>query len=153
MAMNAQTKIKAATPSPAYEADGYGWAMAQAELLRARRFDAVDWNNVIEEIESVGKSERSSVESALRVVLMHQLKWSHQKMFRSRSWANSIRTHLQHFDDRLGENPGLKSQLSNILQRAYRDARSEAANETGIDIDTFPAEIPTWDEIRAPREL
>ncbi len=151
--MNAQTKIRAARPSPAYDADGYGWAMAQAELLRARRFDDVDWANVIEEIESVGKSERSSVESALRVVLMHQLKWEHQKMFRARSWANSIRTHLGHFDDRLSDNPGLKSQLSSILQRAYRDARSEAANETGIDIDLFPVDPPSWDEIRAPREL
>ena len=150
--MNKPAKI-AVPASPDYHADGYGWAMAQAQLLRERRFSEVDWANVIEEIESVGKSEESAVESALRVVLMHQLKWQHQVMFRSRSWASSIREHLRRFDRDLGKNPGLKHHLPEILASAYATARIEASNETGIDLELFPAEPPSWDEVRAPREL
>ena len=151
--MNAQTKIKAAPPTPAYDADGYGWAMAQGQLLRERQLDSIDWDNVAEEIETMGRSEYDSVESALRVALMHILKWEYQPMLRSRSWAGSITVQLRHFDRRLHKNPGLKAQLEQILADAYHDARYEAAAETGFDIDTFPVNPPTWEDIRAPREL
>jgi len=149
--MSAHSIIEAASPS--YDTDGYGWAMAQAQLLRERRFSEIDWDNVIEEIESVGKSEETAVESALRLVLMHQLKWEHQKMFRSRSWADSIREHLRRFDQLIGKNPGLKHKLPEILAYAHRSARNEAAIETGIDIDLFPLDPQSWEAIRAPREL
>ena len=151
--MSAQAKIHPATPSPAYEADGYGWAMAQAALLKQRKFDAVDWDNVIEEIESVGASEYRVVESALRLVLLHHLKWEKQAHKRSRSWQVSIKTHLRCFDRELGRNPGLRASLPQIMVDAYADARDDAAVETGIDIDTFPVDPPSWDEIRATREL
>ena len=151
--MNKPAKITLPTASPNYEADGYGWAMAQAQLMSQRRFAEVDWENVIEEIEDVGASHYRALESALRVVLMHHLKWEYQKAMRSRSWANSIRVHLARYDRILNKHPGLKPSLSEILQDAYPLAQLEASNETGLDIDVFPANPPSWEDIRAPRDL
>jgi hypothetical protein len=136
--------------SPSYSDDGYGWAMAQGRLLRERRVEAIDWDNVAEEIESTGRAEASAAESRLRLVLMHQLKWTYQPAFRSRSWSNSIREHLKRFDRVLRKNPSLKLILDEILADAYADARLEASQETGFDIDTFPKEPPSWETIRGP---
>jgi Domain of unknown function DUF29 len=151
--MNKPAKITVPCSSPAYDADGYGWAMAQGRFLRERRFDAIDWDNVAEEIETMGRSERRVVESALRVTLMHHLKWAHQELYRSRSWAVSISTHLATFDEELANNPSLRSSLDEILQNAYHRARIEAAQETGLPLKLFPEDPPSWDDIRAPRDL
>jgi hypothetical protein len=138
---------------PPYETDGYGWAMAQAQLIRERRLELIDWDNVAEEIEGMGKSELRAVVSALRIVLLHRLKWQHQPLYCSRSWANSIAEHLRRFDEDMAANPSLKSRLDDILRDAYRQARYEAAQETGRLPDVFPEAPPAWDEIRAPLNL
>ena len=49
--------------STLYEADFYAWTQRQAELLRAEEFSDVDWNNLIEEIETLGRSERKEIKS------------------------------------------------------------------------------------------
>ena len=70
-----------------YDKDGYGWAMEQAALLRARRFSEIDLENIAEEIESVGKSERRTLESHLSRLMMHLLKWQYQPERRGNSWV------------------------------------------------------------------
>lgn len=136
--------------APDYGTDGYGWALAQARLLREQRADAIDWDNVAEEIEDMGKQVRQTAESNLRVALVHILKWGHQPVFRGRSWTNSIREHLRRFDRVLSRNPSLKPELSEILADAYSDARFDAAQETGLEVSVFPDTPPSWEEIRGP---
>lgn len=132
------------TASPPYELDGYGWAMAQAQLLRESRFDELDIDNIAEEIESVGRSEQSKAESALRLIMMHILKWQYQPVLRSRSWAASIRTQRIVYEQTIDENPSLKSRLDQMRAKAYRLARSEAAGETDLPLSTFPEEPLDW---------
>jgi len=139
--------------SPPYEVDGYGWAMAQAKLLRQGRFGELDIENIAEEIESVGKSEQKAATSNLKVALIHHLKWEYQPDRRGISWVRSIREHLRRFDRLMAKNPSLKSLLPEILQEAYLEARFEAGEETGLGEDTFPLTPPTWDEVRAERPL
>jgi hypothetical protein len=61
-----------------YERDFHEWAMAQAAALRAaaegRTAGAVDWDNLIEEVESLGRSELSQLESRLTTIAVHLLK-------------------------------------------------------------------------------
>lgn len=137
---------------PSYEEDGYGWAMHQAALIRARQTEALDWDNVAEEIESMGRSEQRAVESALRLVLLHRLKWEYQPGRRTRSWNNSFRVHLRRFDKLMAVNPSLKASLSEILDEAYWYARMEAADETGMLFEAYPETPPSWDKIRSPLE-
>lgn len=133
--------------SPPYELDGYGWAMAQAQLIRERRFDELDIENIAEEIESVGKSEKSSGESALRVLMMHILKWQHQPERRGRSWAASIASQRAEFATVMGDNPSLKPKLDEMRERAFRRARFEAVKETDLPLETFAIEPLDWDTI------
>jgi Domain of unknown function DUF29 len=101
-----------------YEHDFYSWLMEQARLVREGRWDAVDRVNLAEEIESLGREQFNKLESALRVLLTHLLKWDFQPDKRTRSWALSVKDQRLAFQHVLEDNPGLKSRFDEALQRA-----------------------------------
>ena len=137
----------------AYERDFYAWLMEQARHVRDGRWAAVDRENLAEEIESLGREQFNKLESALRVLMLHLLKWDHQPTKRSRSWALSVRAQRLEIEDVLSDNPSLKPRIAEAIARGYRKARVEAAKETGLDEDVFPASCPyDWNEVMA-REL
>ncbi len=74
-----------------YEDDFALWSAEQAAFIRAGKFDRVDLENVAEEIESLGKSDKRQIRSRLQVLMLHLLKWERQPAERSRSWSSSIR--------------------------------------------------------------
>ena len=84
--MNIAPKIK----TPLYDRDFVLWTEEQAKLLRARRFDAVDLANLIEEVESLGRSAKRSTASQLVRLQAHLLKWRYQSGKRSSSWRSAI---------------------------------------------------------------
>ena len=127
-----------------YEQDFYGWTQEQAALLRAGRLTDLDIDNLIEEIETMGRSEKRELQSRLSVLLMHLLKWHYQPARRGKSWTLTIQIQRVDFMDVLQDNPGLKSQLTDLTANAYRSARINASRETGLDMQTFPVQCP-WD--------
>ncbi len=133
--------------SPPYELDGYGWALAQAQLLRERRFGDLDLENIIDEIETVGRSEWRTVRSALRVLMMPILKWKYQPQLRSRSWSMSIASRRVAYEQAIETNPSLKPHLDEIRAQAYKRARLEAAAETDLATQIFPTGPLDWDVI------
>jgi hypothetical protein len=137
-------------PSADYERDFYSWLLEQARHVRAGRWDALDRENLAEEIESLGREQFNKLESALRVLLTHMLKWDHQPSRRSRSWSISIRTQRLELHDVLADNPGLRPRIDEAVTRAYRKARLQAAKESGLAEARFPDARPyTWDDIMA----
>ena len=68
-----------------YEDDYYTWLNEQVELLRARRFEEIDVENVAEELSDLGKSEFARLRSTLRVLVMHMLEWDQQPEHRTPS--------------------------------------------------------------------
>jgi hypothetical protein len=125
-----------------YEHDYYTWARAQAQALRERKVSGLDWDNLAEEVEDLGKVERHRLESHLESLLMHLLKWAYQPQRRSRSWSNSIGEHRFRVRRVLRDNPGLKARLSEVFADAYDAARFAARRETALDLSTFPGSCP-----------
>jgi hypothetical protein len=125
-----------------YEQDFYSWTQQQAALLKAGRLGDLDIANLIEEIETMGRSEKRALESRLTVLLVHLLKWQYQPVRRGRSWTLTIVGQRIKFDHLLKDNPGLKPQLSELLRNAYRLAKVNAAKEANLDIDVFASECP-----------
>ncbi len=139
------TALKASVAVPAgtaYKDDFYTWTQEQSARLRAHDLSGLDIENLAEEIESLGKSQVATFTSALRVVLLHILKFDHQPSRRTRSWAISIETHRDHTANELRDSPGLKGRLDESIERAYRHARLEASKETRLPLKRFPEACP-----------
>ncbi|NJL07759.1 MAG: DUF29 domain-containing protein [Methylacidiphilales bacterium] len=130
------------TAKARYDDDAYGWAFEQAALLRAGRWSDLDIEHLADEIESVGRTEADKLESALRLVLMHLLKWDHQPDKRTRSWTITIANQRDRATRFLKENRSLKPRLGDIIADAYRLARREASGETDLDLAVFPEACP-----------
>jgi Domain of unknown function DUF29 len=137
-----------------YETDFVAWTERTVELIRAAQFGQVDWEAVVEEIESLGRSERRELKSRLEVLLQHLLKWQYQSNLRSGSWHNTIDEQRNRIEDLLQESPSLKPYLEEVLAESYRRGRKAASNETELPLNIFPAEcVYTIDQILDPEFL
>jgi len=125
-----------------YERDFYGWTQEQAALLKAGRLNELDIINLIEEVETMGRSEKRALESRLTVLLLHLLKWRYQPVRRGRSWQLTIKTQRLEFLKVLRDNPGLKPSLEQCLADAYQMATLRASEETALDESVFPETCP-----------
>ncbi|MEH2167191.1 MAG: DUF29 domain-containing protein [Nostoc sp.] len=125
-----------------YETDFAAWTEKTVQLIRAGQFGQVDWDAVIEEIESLERSERRELKSRLEVLLQHLLKWQHQSSLRSGSWLNIIDEQRHKIADLLQDSPSLKSYLEEVLAQCYHRGLKAASNETELPINTFPVECP-----------
>jgi hypothetical protein len=126
-----------------YEADFYAWANEQASLLRAGKFSIADIQNIAEEIESMGKSEKRELVSRLTLILLHLLKWEFQPGLRENSWRYTIKVQRRDLARHLADNPSLSAQLPAVVADAYASAFLLAAGETGLPEATFP-EVCPW---------
>jgi hypothetical protein len=131
-----------------YDRDFYTWSLEQARLVREGRWNAVDRDNVAEEIESLGREQFNKLESALPVLMLQMLKWDHQPQLRSRSWVLSIKAQRAELGNIIADNPGLKPRIGEAISRGYYRASIEAARETGLEENEFPTTCPyAWDDI------
>ncbi|HEY9601241.1 MAG TPA: DUF29 domain-containing protein [Allocoleopsis sp.] len=142
------TKELEANRQSLYETDYLRWIETTVEKLQVRDYSSVDWENLIEEISDMGRSERKSLKSNLIVVLTHLLKWQYQPKFRSGSWKGSIVEHRRRIRDSLKESPSLKPYLQEVFAECYLDAVEWASAETELPVETFPGECPyTYTEV------
>ena len=116
--------------------------MKQADLLRKGLVEEADLPHIAEELADLGRSEYRKLRSYLARVIQHLLKWDHQEQLRSVSWKTSVNTHRLHVQQRLAENPSLRSKLDDIVPEAYELAVARAMDETGLPRDAFPATCP-----------
>ncbi|CBN57462.1 MULTISPECIES: DUF29 domain-containing protein [Kamptonema] len=121
-----------------YETDYLKWIETTVEKLRSQDYSNVDWENLIEEIESMGRSERRSLESNLIIVIMHLLKWQFQPELRTRSWKSSIFEHRRRIRNALEDSPSLKPYLEDIFAKCYSNAVESASIETGLPLEVLP---------------
>ncbi|MDI6539960.1 DUF29 domain-containing protein [Pantoea ananatis] len=125
-----------------YNSDFYGWTREQADLLRSGKLAQLDTVNLLEEIESMGNSQRNELESRLEVLFLHLLKWKYQPSHRGRSWQLTVAEQRRKIERRLAKSPSLKHDLDEMTRDAYGDAILSAARETGMDVSVFPHENP-----------
>jgi Domain of unknown function DUF29 len=125
-----------------YEQDFYAWTQRQVELLQAGRWNELDIENLIEEIESLGKQQRQELRNCLGVLLGHLLKWRYQPEARSRSWTATIREQRRRIQEHVQDNPSLKSYLPEAITCGYQDGLDLVERETPIEMETLPQTCP-----------
>ena len=125
-----------------YECDFNLWVETTAQILREGRLADLDVGNLIEEVESMGNSDKHALSSDLVVVLLHLLKWQYQSNKRTRSWEKSIAEHRRRIRKIFKSSPSLRNYYLEIFNECYQKARDLAASETGLSISVFPGECP-----------
>ena len=141
-------------PSDLYDSDFYSWSLEQSRLLRSGRLTEADVQNIAEEIESMGRSEKRELVNRLDVLLRHLLKWRFQPAFRGNSWRLTILEQRDRLAEHLKDNPGLKQVLPEAFATAWRFALLGAQRETGLPENAFPLVCPwAFEEVLAPSFL
>lgn len=136
-----------------YEADFFEWTQEQARLLRERRWADLDLENLIDEVESAGRSDKHQIESRLEVLIAHLLKWKFQPGGRGSSWIGTIFEQRSRIQCILDDSPSLRPFQLAAVGKVYLAARLLAAKETGIAFGLFPGECPFTPEQVLDREF
>ncbi|MBW4621328.1 MAG: DUF29 domain-containing protein [Cyanosarcina radialis HA8281-LM2] len=125
-----------------YDRDFYAWTQRQIQLLQARQWEQVDIENLIEELDSLGKQQRQELRHRLGVLLGYLLKWRYQPEARSRSWTATVREQRQQIQDLLDDNPSLQLYLSEAIAKAYRYGLALVERETAIQLKHLSQTCP-----------
>lgn len=128
-----------------YEQDYYKWISTTVEQIRQGDFTNVDWENVLEELEALGKSEKRELKSRLMVLIEHLLKlayWRTEREYNARGWKNTIIEQRRQIKLLLQDSPSLKAILADLLSECYTQARNDTSYKTELELETFPANPP-----------
>ncbi|MGL4497734.1 MAG: DUF29 domain-containing protein [Planktothrix sp.] len=126
--------------STTHEQDFYAWTQEQSQLLKTGQLHQIDWQNIAEEIEDMGRSEKRQLDSRLELLIMHLLKWQFQPNLRSRSWQLTIKEQRLRLQKLLQKNPSLEPNLTEAIEDVYPLATLSAERETGLSL--FPETCP-----------
>ncbi|MCI4625630.1 MAG: DUF29 domain-containing protein [Candidatus Magnetoovum sp. WYHC-5] len=130
------------TQETLYEVDFYQWALYNANLLKQGRFTEVDIENVVEELESMGRGEKKELRNRLAILIMHLLKWQYQPQRRSESWKITINTQRVDIEFILKDSPSLKHVVEIVIDEAYKKSGLMFQKETGINKKHLPNICP-----------
>ncbi|WP_338152517.1 DUF29 domain-containing protein [Rippkaea orientalis] len=110
--------------------------------MKLGHFNGINLDNLIEELEAMGKSHKRELKSRLAILLMHLLRWKYQSTKLTNSWLETIREQRLQLLLQLEDSPSLKALLEEEFEQWYQYARKEAARETKLSLDTFPESCP-----------
>lgn len=125
-----------------YDTDYELWLSQQIQALQEGNVKDLDIPHLVEELEGLNKSNKREMYSYLVVLLAHLLKWQYQPSMRSGSWEASIYNSRQGISRVIADQPSLKNYWTEVLPKAYKEAKKLAAKETRLDINLFRSECP-----------
>ena len=123
--MSEMTKV-----SELYDRDFFLWTQEQAAALRAVRKSnlPLDWDNLAEEIESLGRSQRTELNSQVRRILRHLFKLEASPAAEPRAgWHTTVRDARTEIEDLLETSPSLRREIDAVVKRQGTSAAKLAA--------------------------
>lgn len=133
---------------PSADSDFAAWIYHQAGALKSGHFEELDIGHLADEVESLAKRDFRKLQSAIRIILLHMLKWDKQPGERGNSWRRSINAARKRVYGELASSPSFRPRIPEAIGFAYPQAREDASDETGVFLELFPAECPyDWDAI------
>jgi hypothetical protein len=136
-----------------YEQDFVRWTEQQSSALREAAGVgtnlALDWANLAEEIESLGRSQKHELHSRIAVIIEHLLKLEHSPAPDPRNgWIDTIGRERLNIEDLLQTSPSLRRQAAEIVEQlkprvarlATRLLRLHGEEAGGLPVPTYTEE-------------
>jgi len=127
-----------------YETDFNSWIQENITLLKQSRFNEIDSENLIEELEGLIRRDKRELESNLLILLAYLLKWQYQEVYRCNEWLCKIIEQRMLIELLLEDMPNLKNYLPTAIENIYSRAAELATVESGTD--SFPSICPYTEE-------
>ena len=125
-----------------YDRDLALWSPEQARLLEQRRFAELDLQNLIDEVKSVGNSDKREIRNRLEILIAHLLKRRFQPGRRTSSWERMIREQRRALSSIIEDSPSHQHCPTDVFSRVYPAGYSQAAEDSGMDYTLFPDVSP-----------
>jgi hypothetical protein len=125
-----------------YDSDFNLWIEQTVNQLKNGDLQDLDRENLIDEMESMGRSDKREISNRLEILIMHLLKWQYQPEKQTNSWFSTINEQRRAIRLILKDSPSLKPYLRDNLEECYQEARKEATRETNLPKSTFPSDCP-----------
>ena len=130
-----------------YERDFHLWVKTNTQLLKNNRFHEVDWQNLIEELDSMGRREKRELKSRLIVLIEHLLKlkyWETERAANARGWRITAIEQRRQIQLLLEDSPSLETLLPNLFPDCYQKARQDTLQKYQLPENQFPSD-PAFD--------
>lgn len=128
-----------------YDQDFYLWIQTTIQHLQERNLEQLDIENLIEEIDSMGRSEKKELKTRLVVLIEHLLKlqyWIEEKDDNAGGWRNTVVEQRRQITYTLADSPSLKAILNDVFLPCYQDAKKDTINKYQLPSNLFPEEPP-----------
>ena len=128
-----------------YEEDYYQWLLATVKQLQNSHYSEVDWENLLEELESLAKAQKRELKSRLIILIEHLLKlayWENEREYNARGWKNTIIEQRRQIQLLLEDSPSLQPILADLFDSCYARAKQDTSYKTGLALDLFPQDPP-----------
>lgn len=136
-----------------YESDYLEWISVTTGQLKQRQFDQLDYENLVEGLEDLGKEQRNKVDSYLWQLLIHLLLyayWESEKNYCAKGWSAEI-DNFRFELELLLKSKTLYNYFLTEIEFIYSKARKQVIKKTELPQDTFPQGCPfTIDQILDP---
>lgn len=126
-----------------YEQDEHLWLTETIKLLKENRLERLDIENLIEELEDLGKRDKNRVESFLRQIIIHLLLlqyWTTEYEYNYRHWQGEIATFRVQLNRSLTTN--FKQYLLDNMGDIYQESVFIVTQKTGLNLEIFPPICP-----------
>ncbi|WP_375502243.1 DUF29 domain-containing protein [uncultured Nostoc sp.] len=121
-----------------YEIDDHLWLEETIKLLKANHLEKLDLENLIEELENLGRRDKAKVASLLEQIIRHILLlqyWKEEFQYNSGHWKAEIRSFRNQLKRNLTTN--LYQYLENELASIYDDALGYVIDKTEGKLDNL----------------
>jgi hypothetical protein len=138
----------------AYDADFVAWLEDQARHARRGEIEALDLDNIAEELDGMARSDRREIRNRLIVLLVDLLKYQLQSRRRTSGWLGTIGEQRSRIATVIDDSPSLRGYPASIIDHCYVEARSRTALETRLPDHVIQEQCPfRTEEVLAPRWL
>ncbi|WP_013323046.1 DUF29 domain-containing protein [Gloeothece verrucosa] len=128
-----------------YDQDFYLWIEETHELLKNRKFDELDLENLLEEIAAMGRSEKRELKTRLVVIIEHLLKlmfWDEEREYNQRGWKITVTEQKYQLLVLLQDSPSLRSYLDEVFLSCYKSSVKILAAMDNFPINRIPETPP-----------